>query len=219
MGKARRLNVTALFEATPALKQLASIVDRVTYMGSCELLLSPPEVSLVQDLVWANVERPEDAVLNTLLERQIGSLEASRWKPHVRLIVARLLLDANALYRADVNPVRKARVLLGWLEFKYHAGMDEEGDRQLGPVADVADEIESLLTREVSFSVLRQSNTLKRSIIEVDGRQRPRRVRFSIQGLGSSLVRVTRSPQGRHKPDHPSCSTLRTCQFDTEGTT
>ena len=211
--------MTALFEATPALKQLASIVDRVTYMASCELLLSPLEVSLARDSAWANVERPAGPVLSTLLERQIGSLEASRWKPHVRLIVAQLLLDANALYQADVNPVRRARVLLWWLEFKYNAGTDEEDDGQLGPVAHVADEIESLLTREVSFSVLRQSNTLKGRIIGVGGRQRPRRVRFSIQGLGSSLVRVTRSPQGRHKPDYTSCSTLRTCQFDTEGIT
>jgi len=153
--------VTALFEATPALKQLASIVDRVTYMASCELLLSPLEVSLARDSAWANVERPAGPVLSTLLERQIGSLEASRWKPHVRLIVAQLLLDANALYQADVNPVRRARVLLWWLEFKYNAGTDEEDDGQLGPVAHVADEIESLLTREVSFLVLRRSNTLK----------------------------------------------------------
>ena len=147
--------MTALFETTPALKQLASIVDRVTYMAACELLLGPGEVSLSRDSVWADVERPEDAVLGALLERQIGSLEASRWKPHVKVLVARLLLDANDIYLADVHPVRRARVLLRWLEFKYHGGMnDEEDEGYLGPMAEVVVEVERLLSHDVSLVFL-----------------------------------------------------------------
>ena len=61
------------------------------------------------------------------------------------------------------------RVLLEWLEFKYNMGMDEYGDGKLGPVVDVAEEIKSLLTCEVSFSVLCQSNTLKGHTIGVGG--------------------------------------------------
>jgi separase len=146
--------MTALFETTPALKQLASIVDRVTYMAACELLLGPGEVSLSRDSVWADVERPEGAVLGALLERQIGSLEASRWKPHVKVLVARLLLDANDIYLADVHPVRRARILLRWLEFKYHGGIDEEGEGYLGPMAEMVEEVERLLSHDVSLVFL-----------------------------------------------------------------
>lgn len=125
-------------------------------MAACELLLRPDEVSLARDSVWADVERPEGAVLGALLERQIESLEPSRWKPGVKLIVTRLLLDVNDLYPADVNPVRRARVLLRQLEFKYHGGMDGDGDGDghLGPMAEVIEEVERLLSRDVGLTFL-----------------------------------------------------------------
>lgn len=128
-------------------------------MTACELLLGPEEVSLARASVWADVERPESAVLGALLERQIGSLEASRWKPHVKALVARLLLDANDIYLADVHPVRRARVLLRSLEFKYHGGMDEEGDGYLGAMAEVV-EVERLLSHDVSLVFMPWSDSL-----------------------------------------------------------
>jgi hypothetical protein len=54
----------------------------------CVVLLGPDEVSLSRDSVWADVERPEGATFGALLERQIGSSEVSRWKPHVKVLVA-----------------------------------------------------------------------------------------------------------------------------------
>ncbi|KAK2461139.1 hypothetical protein APHAL10511_006666 [Amanita phalloides] len=149
VDRARRLSSAALFEATPALKQLANIVDRVSYMAGCELLFDSAEVSLARESAWGDVERPESVVLGALLERQISGLETSRWKPNVRLIVAHLLRNANEIYQADVYPVRRARVLLRWLEYAYYGGMDGEspGD-DFGTVAEVTEEIECLLSRE-----------------------------------------------------------------------
>ncbi|KAM6503193.1 cysteine peptidase C50 [Amanita muscaria] len=148
--KAQRLSLTALFESTPALRQLGSIIDRVTYMATAELFLEPVKVSLSHPSLWIGVDEPSDDVIGTLLERQICSLESSRWKSDVKLVLARLLLDANEKYPRNVTPVRKARLLLRWLEFAYHGGLAEERfrDFQGGTVTEVAEEVESLLTRE-----------------------------------------------------------------------
>ncbi|KAF8623833.1 hypothetical protein AX15_006159 [Amanita polypyramis BW_CC] len=153
VDKACRLSVTILFEATPALKQLASIVDRVSYMSACELFLDPLDVSLSRDPVWVDAERPDSIVIGALLERQIYGLETSRWKPNVKSVVAQLIAEADRVYQADVNPVRKARVLLRWLEFMYHGGLSQEGleakgFQRFGIVTEVAKEVEQLLSRE-----------------------------------------------------------------------
>lgn len=146
------MNLDALFDSSSALKQLANIVDRVTYMATCELFLDHARVSLSQPSLWTSTKGPDHDIIGALLERQIHSLEASRWKPNVKLAVARLLLDSSGVYRAEIMPIRRARILLRWLEFAYHGGSTEglEGDiHHLGAAAEVAKEIECLLTRIV----------------------------------------------------------------------
>ena len=123
-------------------------------MGICELFLDPANVSLSREPVWADVERPDGVVIGALLERQICGLETSRWKPNVKLVVARLLLEADGVYQANVNPVRRARVLLRWLELMYYGGLSQEGlgtkgFQRFGTVTEVAEEVEQLLSREV----------------------------------------------------------------------
>ncbi|GLB42455.1 putative peptidase family C50 [Lyophyllum shimeji] len=105
----------ALFELSSGTKQLGTIVDRVTHLSGCELLLHPTAVSLV------SLQISDPGVTGALLERQIDSLESSRWKEGVPAITAQLLKDALQVYRMDM-PVRRARVLVKCMDFTYHAG-------------------------------------------------------------------------------------------------
>ncbi|CAK5277632.1 unnamed protein product [Mycena citricolor] len=105
------------FECSPATVQLGTIVDRTTYLGACELFLDPGQVVLVTD-------QP------LLLERQLASLAASRWKEGVQRVMQTLL---RALL--DVSKDR-AGVLVACLEFGYYTG--------LSVVDGAADEVELL---------------------------------------------------------------------------
>ncbi|KAK7685385.1 hypothetical protein QCA50_011248 [Cerrena zonata] len=142
--------------------QVANLVDRVTYMGICELFLNPEEVSLKKRMEErkpilpsppatekitkpsatakgkgravpksatskskeTQETSPSDESLRSwrlytglLLERQIDSLETSRYKPPVRKAVGRLIEDALSVYE---NSSRRVDVLLKWLEYSYY---------------------------------------------------------------------------------------------------
>ena len=62
-------------------------------------------------------------VLGALIERQISSLEESKWKQGVLGVLTQLVDDALELYTAEQRPVRRARVLLKKLELSYHSGL------------------------------------------------------------------------------------------------
>ncbi|KAJ7632765.1 cysteine peptidase C50 [Roridomyces roridus] len=128
-----------VFEASPATIQLAAIVDRVTYLGACELLLSTENVSLRSLGLGIHVT-------GVLLERQIQSLDKSRWKESTRTVVQALLLAALEVYGPEEMPVRRARTLLRCLEYSYHAG-PEEAVRLPSPL-EVGSEVECILSRK-----------------------------------------------------------------------
>ena len=140
-------NPGVLFDVSSGTKHLASIIDRVTHLGACELLMEPAKVSL------ASLSVAEDAVAGALLERQIGSLETSRWQEGVPAVVERLLQDALQVYGTQM-PVRRSRTLLKCLEFMYQAGPDQMSN--LGRPEDLGQEIVELLQREVGV-FLKQS--------------------------------------------------------------
>lgn len=122
------------------MKQLATMVDRVTYLGICELMLDATSVSL------RSMEIDDACIVGALLERQIDSLEGSRWKQGVHNVVGRLLIDALTIYGPDM-PVRRARVLLKCLEFAYHAG--PEAVLAIGTPEEMGSEVERLLLSQV----------------------------------------------------------------------
>jgi separase len=147
----RTIGPTSAFEAAPSLKQAAVIIDRVTYMASCELLRPPTEVSLkrlISSISIDGVDNHEEdrrCVVGAILERQIDSLTGSLWKPDVQSAVAGLLSDCVSIYNAENRPIRRAGVMLKLLELSFYTGVPG-GDAQLEKSAD---EIIALLNHEV----------------------------------------------------------------------
>ena len=142
-----------LFEDSGSYKLVATLVDRITYLGVSELLLSPAEVSLKHYLSSGLLETGEvgdatnNLLIGALLERQVFSLQASLYKPDVRKAVRNLLDDALSVYDAESVPIRRSGILVLCLEVRYR---DVEGGLQDGDVEDIGREVESLLSREVS---------------------------------------------------------------------
>jgi separase len=147
----RTIGPTSAFEATSSLTQTAVIIDRVTYMASCELLRPPTEVSLkrlISSISIDGVDNHEEdrhCVVGAILERQVGSLTGSLWKPDVQSAVAGLLSDCVSIYDPENRPIRRAGVMLRLLELSFYTGAPD-GNTQLEKSAD---EIKALLSYEV----------------------------------------------------------------------
>jgi separase len=132
------------FTTSAGMKQLGGIVDRLTYLGACDLLLGPDEVSLKAHLMSADLK---PGITGGLLERQLDVLEPHLWKEGVRNIVKALLAHALEVYHGEM-PVRRARVLVRCLEFMYRSG--PESVRALGwNPEEMGSEIEKLNDRKV----------------------------------------------------------------------
>lgn len=141
-----------------SLKQLAAIIDRATYIGTCELLLQPSEVSLRCPLEGCGFGAD---VVGAVLERQAESLDGSLWKDiGVRTVVRTVLADALSVYvrSEDIGinmgagmPLRRARVLIQSLRFTYRVGDAAEGFTRHSD--DIGEEIEELLGRSVGISL------------------------------------------------------------------
>ncbi|KAJ7510027.1 cysteine peptidase C50 [Mycena galericulata] len=129
-----------VFETSPAVVQLGTIVDRVTYLAACELLLAPENVSLL------SLGLSDTIIAGALLERQIQSLDGSRWKESTRAALQALLHAALEIYGQAEMPVRRARTLVRCLEFSYHAGPEALAD--LESPSEMGEEVEHLLTRK-----------------------------------------------------------------------
>ena len=154
----------SLFGASSSstVKQLVGLVDRVSYLGACELLLPPEDVSLLTAINGASSEaasRNADptplnpAVTGALLERQLDSLEPSRWKDGVRGVFIQLLRDSLQVYslpETEQMPVRRARVLVRCMKFAYHdQGGNTCSEIGRGSVKEMAEQIEDLASRQV----------------------------------------------------------------------
>ncbi|KAH9925586.1 uncharacterized protein B0H18DRAFT_955090, partial [Fomitopsis serialis] len=147
---------SAIFEISPSLQQLGKILDRVTYMGACELFFEPEVISAKS---WYPVtpnagsryttHAKHKAFVGALLERQVAGLEGSRWKQGVDRIVQQLLRHALAVYEAALFPVRRARVFLQLLEGAYYVTDERDGGKVLGMSAeDVGTQVRALLNCE-----------------------------------------------------------------------
>lgn len=153
MESVRTIGPSSAFEAASSLKQAAVIIDRVTYMASCELLRPPMEVSLkrlTSSISIDDVDNHEEdcrCVVGAILERQVDSLTGSLWKPDVQNAVAGLLSDCVSIYDPENRPIRRAGVMLRLLELSFYTGA-LDGDARLEKSAD---EIKALLSHEVCF--------------------------------------------------------------------
>ena len=146
-------SISTIFDSTPALKHVASIIDRLTYTGVCDLLLHPQSVSLRPHFVDCYV--PEDSpvgsdvarriVIGSILERQAQSLDSCKWKDSGRKAIQFLLKEALHVYTNDM-PIRRARVILKMLEL-IHSSYDTFPDA-CASYEDLGDEAESLLTKK-----------------------------------------------------------------------
>ena len=151
------------------MKQLVSLVDRISYIGTCELLLPTEEVSLKSAVNCAatpdtshgaNPTIVDPRVVGALLERQLDSLEPSRWKEGVHGVFVRLLRDALDVYRVEDNisngmPVRRARVLVRCMEFAYRDhGQAEWSAFGFANVDEIGSEIERLVIMSVCFFLI-----------------------------------------------------------------
>lgn len=149
-------------ECNTTVSQLVGLIDRVTYIGTCELFLPPEVISFRSCIQNSNEDLPayfvhEDCITGALLERQLVSLQPSRWKEGVRVVFIGLLKDGLEIYSAQAEdgallmPIRKAKMLIRCLEFSYRdSGDDWTTSLGYGSVEEVATEIERLCSLQES---------------------------------------------------------------------
>ncbi len=157
----------ALFRAddNSPVKQLMALVDRVTYIGACELFFPPEEVSLhttLRNAVSLQYKQPhlDASVVGILLERQYCSLHPSRWKEGVQTISIQLLKDALDTYNSKAEdgsmfmPIRRARILIRCMELVYRdSAPNSICTFGFVSVEEMAREIEYLCTMQVGIYV------------------------------------------------------------------
>jgi len=117
------------------------IIDKLTYLGSCELLLDPGSISLK-----TTMDTCTPAVAGIVLERQLDSLNGIVRKEGVRALGMQLLADAKSIYGEDM-PVRRARILVKSLDLVYHK--EAEPVTGIECPEDIGKEAEMLLTQAV----------------------------------------------------------------------
>ncbi|EEB90407.1 hypothetical protein MPER_11393, partial [Moniliophthora perniciosa FA553] len=122
-------------------KELAGIVDRVSYTGAHELLLSAEKFSL------QCVHVASAGVKGVLIERQLESLDAHRHKEGMKDIIPRLLADAINDYQTLNMPVRCTRVYVRALAFAYYAGV--EAIKAFGTPNEIGEKVQSLLSEDL----------------------------------------------------------------------
>ncbi|KAG6332445.1 hypothetical protein ID866_6643, partial [Astraeus odoratus] len=163
---------------TGSLKQLASIVERLTYMATCELFLPPVEVSLrhvLDDALSVRIAsdcpstpvlddaQSKAAVTGALLSHQLATLDSIVHKEGVRRIMLHILRDLLTVYDSEWTTLRRVGAMLSGLGMIWRNGgtAPEEGaseDSQWEAEA-MEKEVLMLLEREVSipFCVRRTS--------------------------------------------------------------
>lgn len=157
MQLTRTSSLAHAFEASSTLRQMGNIVDRVTYMGVCDLFRDSAELSAktwLEGVAMMNdsadcMESTQTwkCVVGALLEKQAVGLEGSRWKPGVRKVMQTLLSHALDIYSASERPIRRARVLLTCLELAYYTPTGASDS--LCRITEIGGEVRALLLVEV----------------------------------------------------------------------
>ncbi|KAI6116384.1 peptidase family C50-domain-containing protein [Pisolithus sp. B1] len=151
------------------LKQLASVVERLTYIASCELFLPPEQISLRHVLEDSNVRyiriivdgeppctlddvQSRAAIAGTLLESQLKTLERVVHKDGARTTMLYILRDLLAVYDAQWTPVRRAGAILCGLNMLWRdraSATEDSGNRSYRlDVEAMGREVLALVERE-----------------------------------------------------------------------
>lgn len=134
-------------------KQLAAIIDRLTYLGMNELLIPAEQISFRHSLSKCSSSEPlnNPKILGLLVEQQVESLEQRGSKGSIQRAIRVLLESALEVYDGEVKtPVRRARVMLRLLEVMYRTDEVPAFER----IQEMNREIEKLLSAEVRFHLL-----------------------------------------------------------------
>ena len=105
-------------------KAVGVMIDRITYMGAAELFLEE-NTSLLQPL-RSSQHQHADIVIAAVLERQIQSLEESKWKPTVSKVIDSLFQHLVGV-STNLDPIRRAKVGIAQLEHMYFSGVPSGG--------------------------------------------------------------------------------------------
>ncbi|KAG7095494.1 hypothetical protein E1B28_006233 [Marasmius oreades] len=135
--------LSTLFDMSPSLKDLADIVDRLTHMGTCDLLLPAQEVSL------RSIAVRELSIRGALIERQLDSLEAYSHKEVIASVSSELLKDALDIYKESSMPIRSVRVYVRALSFAYYRGAEHVSF--LGTLDDIGVIVQKVLAVELDL--------------------------------------------------------------------
>ena len=155
------------------LKQLASVIERRTYMATCELFLRPAEISLrhVFDGVsyFLGNTQSKAAITGTLLTYQLTVLESIVHKDGVREALFYILQDLFAVYDAKTAVVQRVGALLTGLSIVWRdKGITTESDgigNSRGEAESMGKEALKLLERHVSYSMAQFSGTLLKQLL------------------------------------------------------
>ncbi|EKM75331.1 hypothetical protein AGABI1DRAFT_80074 [Agaricus bisporus var. burnettii JB137-S8] len=129
-------------------KQLAAIIDRLTYLGMNELLIPAEQISFRHSLSKCSSSEPlnNPKILGLLVEQQVESLEQRGSKGSIQRAIRVLLESALEVYDGEVKtPVRRARVMLRLLEVMYRTDEVPAFER----IQEMNREIEKLLSAEI----------------------------------------------------------------------
>ncbi|KAL4259196.1 separase [Pleurotus pulmonarius] len=140
-------SIATIFGASSSLKQLAVLIDRVTYMGTCELFIPAPQVSLLH--AFGGGETQDARVKGALLEHQLASISPNRSKEGVLAVMGQLLHDLLDLYDTASMPIRRTRMLVQCLEVAYYdistATIEQCG---LASYAEAVENVQEMLGRQ-----------------------------------------------------------------------
>ena len=108
-------------------KPLGGLIDRVTCIATYELLRSPGEISLKEQMERLDLNpQLSQAIVGVVLERQLDALGRNIWKDGARS-TAKHLLDQLLLLYEDAWPMRKMKILVRRLEFSYFSVVTAPG--------------------------------------------------------------------------------------------
>lgn len=156
-----------------ALKQLLSIVERLTYAATCELFLPPAEITL-RHFAYAPARSETDPdteptsplrdpistfpldgrsraeIAGAILTRQLATLESIGHKDGAYEAMRHVLDNLLSVYDASWAPVRRARALITALGMSWHDGPHSGANASTRVDVDrLGHEALALLAREV----------------------------------------------------------------------
>lgn len=145
-------SITTIFGTSSSLKQLAVLVDRVTYMGACELFIQAPQVSILH--VFDGGEHQDARVKGALLEYQLASISPNRSKEGALAAMRQLLRDLLDLYDATSMPIRRTRTLVQCLEVAYY-DMSTATFEQCGfaSYTEVVESVQEMIGQQVRCAI------------------------------------------------------------------